>query len=245
MDDDINIKKENPGCANSTGRRPDSQPDHNIENNTPSGGVFQAETGENKTVFNRPGVSDKTLIEVKVRRVTAEEAQGLCGFAAAGIWIPYFDTAGNHIISSNRPYGRLRLDEPRGDLKYYQEKDSGCHAYIPYPFVGRYKPGEPLYLTEGEFKSLALIEDDYQSAALPGFYGYAHGELLPELKSLLDKIKPSKIYFIGDSDTCLNYRFSVAAYKLATLVAPIPVLLPRLPLNGPKGIDDLKEACHE
>ena len=150
------------------------------------------------------------------------------------------------IIINGREYGRLRLDEPRGDMKYYQAPDSGSHVYIPYPFASSYKPNEPLYLTEGEFKSLALVEENYQSASLPGFYGYAHGELLPDLEALLDKAQPSKIYFIGDSDTCLNYRFSVAACKLAALVAPIPVLLPRLPINGQKGIDDLKcEVKHE
>ena len=66
------------------------------------------------------------------------------------------------------------------------------------------------------------------------------------MKDAITHLQPEKIVFVGDSDTSLNYRFSIAAVNLAKLVAPIPVLLPRLPLNGPKGIDDVREAVsHE
>jgi hypothetical protein len=133
-------------------------------------------------------------------------------------------------------------------MKYYQAPDSGSHVYIPYPFASSYKPNEPLYLTEGEFKSLALVEENYQSASLPGFYGYSSDRttktkaLLPDFKELLGIYKPKKVFFIGDADTSLNIGFSIATLNLAKLIAPIPLFLPRLSISGRKGIDDLKES---
>jgi hypothetical protein len=174
--------------------------------------------------------------------VTADEAFELCGLHKSGIWIPYSDINGKPVMVNGKPYGRLRLDEPTDNCKYSQATNSGSHAYLPFPFIQEFKQGIDLFLTEGEFKNLSLVESSYQAVGLPGLYGYAHGELLPELKAALDFLKPSRVLFIGDSDTCLNYRFSIAAVKLAELIKPIPLLLPRLPLNGTKGIDDLKEA---
>ncbi len=199
----------------------------------------------NECQFNRPGVSDETLRKAGIHRVTADEAFELCGLHKSGIWIPYSDINGKPVMVNGKPYGRLRLDEPTDNCKYSQATNSGSHAYLPFPFTKEFKQGIDLFITEGCFKCLSLVETtEYKAVALPGLYGYAHGELLPELKAALDFLKPSRVLFIGDSDTCLNYRFSIAAVKLAELIKPIPLLLPRLPLNGPKGIDDLKESIN-
>jgi len=203
-----------------------------------------SEAIENKSpALQRPGISPATLVLAGIRRVSSGEAFELCGLPASGIWIPYFDAQGRTITINGREYGRLRLDEPRGDMKYYQPPDSGSHVHIPYPFAGSYKPDEPLYLTEGEFKSLALAEDGYNSAALPGFYGYQDGEIIPELKELMDAITPSRIYIVGDNDTSMNHLFSVAVMRFAMMVHPIGVFLPRIPLDMSKGIDDVKAAA--
>ncbi len=197
----------------------------------------------NACQFQRPGVSDEFLIKAGIRRVTSDEAFELCGLHKSGIWIQYYDIDGMPVIVNGKPYGRLRLDEPTDNCKYLQAPNSGCHAYLPFPFIQEFKQGIDLFITEGCFKCLSLAETTkYQAVALPGLYGYAHGELLPELKAALDFLKPSRLLFIGDSDTCLNYRFSIAAVKLAGMIKPIPLFLPRLPLNGPKGLDDLKES---
>lgn len=235
--DDIALQNESPEMVEQPGPKSDIQPDRNGSMDISSTTAFQVES----PTLSRPGISRETLLLVGIKWVSAEEAFKLCGIYESGIWIPYLDIHGNPIIIKGKAYGRLRLDKPIGDMKYYQAPDTGSRVYMPWTFLDRYKPHEFLYLAEGEFKCLSIAEEGYQSAALPGFYGYAHGELLPELKALLDKLRPSKIYFIGDNDTCLNFRFSIAAVKLAELVSPIPIYLPRLPLNGPKGIDDLKE----
>src|SRR5206468_2834896 len=80
------------------------------------------------------------------------------------------------------------------------------------------------------------------------FFGFAPKggeELVPELAEALERLKPVRILFCGDSDTALNYQFSDASVRFAQLVQPIPLLLPRIPLNGPgKGADDCRQALN-
>ena len=56
------------------------------------------------------------------------------------------------------------------------------------------------------------------------------------------KTGAKEILFVGDSDTATNLDFSRSAHFLAATLMPIPVRLPRLAVNGPKGIDDFKES---
>jgi hypothetical protein len=50
---------------------------------------------------------------------------------------------------------------------------------------------------------------------------------------------------LGDSDTATNFAFARNALFLANAIKPLPVLLPRLPVNGPgKGIDDCRAALN-
>jgi hypothetical protein len=94
-----------------------------------------------------------------------------------------------------------------------------------------------------------LREAGFVAVGLSGFFGFAlkgGKELAPGLAEVLAAVQPERIYFIGDTDTALNYQFAVAATRLAQKVAPVPVLLPRLPLDGPgKGVDDCREALGE
>jgi hypothetical protein len=105
-----------------------------------------------------------------------------------------------------------------------------------------------LILTEGEFKCLSLFESGYTAIGLTGLYTYTNqngvAKLLPEIPTAFDLATPEEIYFIGDSDTSTNLDFSRSAHFLAGSLAPIPVRLPRLALNGPKGVDDLKESTN-
>ena len=71
--------------------------------------------------------------------------------------------------------------------------------------------------------------------------------LYPELINALRTVQPNRILFFGDSDTCHNFHFVFSAYFLAhemqlVLGCEVPVVLPRLPVGGPKGIDDFKAA---
>lgn len=241
--------EKDPCCANSTGPKSNNQPDQNTEHNTSANTDFQANQDDNKSIFKRPGVLDKTLLRAGVRRVTAEEAMHLCKCNDSGTWIPYFTLRGQPVLDGGEPYGRLRKDTD-GTHKYHQEGKTSSYIYISPGFALRFNNGrlEFLIVVEGEFKALSLFEDGYSAIAFPGFYGYSSDRatnmkaLLPDLKELLDIYMPKKVFFLGDADTSVNIDFSIAALNLARLIAPIPLYLPRLPISGEKGIDDVKEA---
>ena len=200
----------------------------------PSAKQIQEETAPQdakEQARTRPGLWDWELEQAGVRHVEAGEAEKLCGLQAAGLWIPYPDANG---------YGRLRLDEPIGNRKYHQRSGSSVHAYLS-PGAQRPAPGDDIVLVEGEFKSLSLTNAGIPTIGQSGFYGYGRdGRLVPELRAYIDHVRPKRILFAGDSDTALNGQFSHAAVKLADLV-DVPVLLPRLPVDGCKAWDDLRE----
>jgi hypothetical protein len=90
-----------------------------------------------------------------------------------------------------------------------------------------------------------LMEAGFAAVGMSGFFGAMQkgGEaLVSELGDVIAKLRPTRILFCGDADTALNYQFAVAVVRFAKLVAPIPVALPRIALNGPgNGADDCKE----
>jgi hypothetical protein len=196
----------------------------------------------------RPGISNETLTLAGVRAVSPAEAQSLCGLAESGLWLPYRNLDGSAIRDGANDYGRLRLDQPRGDMKYYQAGGTIVHAYLPPMVTGTTNEGGDLFIIEGEFKSLSLTEAGFPAVGISGFYGFGlkGGEaLVPELAAVITQRKPTRILFCGDSDTALNYAFSHAVVRLAKLVDPLPVWLPRIPLNGPgKGADDCRAALN-
>ena len=200
-------------------------------------------TRDMEMAVTRPGISPETLARAGVRRLAAVEAKAVCGLAEAGLIIPYFDLDGSPIVDGGRAYGRLRLASPAGGKKYHQAFGTGVHAYLP-PGLAANGPGGDLVLIEGEFKALALAEEDIAAVGLSGFFGFAikGGEMVvPELADVLSRLRPDRILFCGDSDTALNFQFSVAALRLAALLAPLPVALPRISLVAPgKGVDDCR-----
>jgi hypothetical protein len=192
----------------------------------------------------RPGISNEMLERADVRHVSAEEAKDLCGLDSSGLWLPYRNLDGSAICDGGKDYGRLRLDKPRGDMKYYQAGGTNVHAYLPPTLADATDVGGDLFIIEGEFKSLSQTEAGFPAVGISGFYGFAKKDnagLVPELAAVIERRKPARILFCGDSDTALNYFFPIAAVRLANQVQPVPVLLPRIPLNGPgKGADDCR-----
>lgn len=196
----------------------------------------------------RPGISQQFLGLVGICEVTGAEAEPLVGKPFAGIYIPYpgvMDTGPEGPDGPLQPYGRLRLNRPIGDMKYYQRKGTGPHVYIT-PLARRLYRGDTLVMVEGEFKSLALCEDDIPAVGVSGFYSWRTGEgddaaLTDEFRTFLEQVNPQRIAFIGDADTALNWQFSDAAVSLRRLTN-IEVILPRIQYQSPqgKGVDDIK-----
>lgn len=189
---------------------------------------------QDATTPMRPGISRATLQRLGIRPVSPEEAKTLIGQSYAGLFIPY----GIHV--HGRPFGRLRLNQPLTDRKYTQAAGSGVHPYIP-DFPELFGQVD-LVIVEGEFKAMSLCEAGFRAVGISGFYGFMHeGSLCPRLVTHLKDHPCRRILFLGDTDTALNFQFADAAIKMAKLIAPLPLLLPRIPWSMPKGVDDCRE----
>jgi hypothetical protein len=181
----------------------------------------------------RAGVSTETL-----------RAAGICFSDTpepGSIVIPYHDLHG-------KPTGFCRWRLPReraSGQKYHQEEKTGTRAYVP-PQFHSLRQGGNLVIVEGEFKALALIDTGIKAIGLPSFNTYVRNEngdclLLAGIAEAISHTKPERILFLGDSDTATNLAFARNAMFLAKQLKPLPVLLPRIPMDGPgKGIDNCR-----
>jgi hypothetical protein len=196
------------------------------------------------TKVTRPGISTATLEANEVRFVETPSELMEYGFRDAGMVIPYRQfPSGEAIIDNGQPYARLRLAVPQGKKKYHQNFGTTIHAFIP---AGLPKSKvEQLVIVEGEFKAMSLVEAGIPAVGMSGFYGFrfskVDNQLVSELAAVLAVLKPQTILFLGDNDTALNFQFADAAIAFARLVPACTVRLPRIPLNLPKGIDDVRE----
>ncbi|MFZ4776953.1 MAG: toprim domain-containing protein [Terrimicrobiaceae bacterium] len=196
----------------------------------------------------RDGVQTETLIENGIHRPTTAEINDFFDSKwPDGFIIPYHDALGGDIIDNDRPYARIRISAPGDGPKYLQSKGSKPHIYIPRGLSGLNT--DELVVVEGEIKALSLVEEGIAAVGIGGFYGLASNNILiPEIIDALINRSIKKVYFLGDNDTSVNPQFSDAAIKYSHLLnlinpaSPISLYLPRIPLDKPKGIDDVKGA---
>jgi hypothetical protein len=193
------------------------------------------------TVPKRPGISETTLRSAEIRYSDYPEP--------GSIEIPYWTAQGDL-----RKFKRWRLPHVRvNGQKYHQEPGSGVYAYFPPGFFPHHHdckfnlPLNSVFLPEGEFKALSLLEFGIYAIGLPSFVVYLrdqneHRRLLRDLQVTFSREKIQAIYFLGDADTATNFEFSRQATFLAGAAFPAKVFLPRIPLSSPKGIDDCREA---
>lgn len=168
----------------------------------------------------RPGISDAMLQRAGICHIDAQTAFKRTREPFSGLWIPYRNLDGTDMMHAGKPFGRIRMDVPRGKQKYHQEEDSTYRAYLT-PGLMDFPKGTPLYLIEGEFKALALVESGFCAVGLGGIYGFCRNQgavLNEDVKTALDHIQPETVYFVGDSDMCTNYQYSDAAIKLHKLI---------------------------
>jgi hypothetical protein len=193
---------------------------------------FDCSSGEAVSKIVRPGICSDTLALAGVRFSDFPEP--------GSIEIPYFDVNGKAIGFSR---WRLPTIRPNGQ-KYHQKPKSGFHVYFPPCGINE---SPQLVIVEGEFKALSVYELGMPVIGLCGLYTYKSDEkgektLLAEIDQATTRSSAEKVYFIGDADTATNLHFARSAQFLADKLSPIPVLLPRLPLDGPKGFDDWKDS---
>jgi hypothetical protein len=195
----------------------------------------------------RPGISHASLLEAQIRFVNEGASESLIGYRVRGLAIPYLSADGSPKIGRDgRPFYRIRVAEPRG-AKYLSPKDSGCQLYIPPGLWAILQPEAALSIVEGEFKAISLVEAGFPAVGIGGISSatprnqHDEPELIPDLAALIHEVHPTRIAFVGDSDTALIPAFAKEAVKLASLVGA-PLVLPRIPINAPaKGPDDLRE----
>jgi hypothetical protein len=204
--------------------------------------------------IERPGISAEYLLASGIRRVAAQEADALVGCRHAGLVLPYSvpNSGGRSPVfdPDGKPYCRLRKDGIMTGCKYHQPANTRVHGYVPLDWATG-DCGDAFIVVEGEFKSLALT-DRRQGFAVPalglsGFYGFhlaqeegADLQLTPELKLALEGLKPKRIAFLGDADTSFNWQFANAAVRFKSLLPDAEIILPRIPIDQPKGVDDCR-----
>jgi DNA polymerase I-like protein with 3'-5' exonuclease and polymerase domains len=183
--------------------------------------------------LQRPGISQQFLVAAGVEYLETPEPQ---------LRIPYHDVRG--VLTG---HWRSRLKQVRlTGQKYDQPAGSKSEVYCTHcPLVS----GPYFHLTEGEFKCMALVEGGFQTIGLPGLHCYTRDtndqpQLLPAIREAVQIVTPQELYFVGDSDTYSNLEYYRSAHMLATCFPSQRVKLLQLPLDGPKGVDDLKESLN-
>jgi hypothetical protein len=184
--------------------------------------------------MSRPGISQEFLQAAGVHLLQEPEAQ---------LRIPYHDFKG---VRTGHWRSRLLNVRATGQ-KYDQPPGSGLQVYFCHlPLT----PGPKFFVTEGEFKALALCEAGYMACGLGGLHCYTRDindnpQILPALWDAVRFVAPAQLYFVGDSDTWLNLEYYRSAQFLAVTFPSVTVHLLRLAPGGPKGIDDLRAALGE
>jgi Domain of unknown function (DUF3854) len=122
---------------------------------------------------HRPGITDDFLAKAGVTVLLNPER----------LHIPYHSIDG---APTGHYRDRFKIAVTGADGKPQRNSqpfESGMAAYIP-PF--HLVKGEDLFVTEGEFKALALTEAGFNAVALPGLYCYAEQEILPGLRDAIE-----------------------------------------------------------
>lgn len=160
---------------------------------------------------------------------------------------PFYTATGERIAA----YLRLKPDNPLADRKYESPKGQPNRAYFP-PLPALHAaladPLAPLFVTEGEKKSLAATQYGFPCIGLVGVDGWnakrernadgkARGKkkLLPDLAAL--KWDGRLVYIVYDSDAATKPDVLRAEYELASALrdAGAVVKIVRLP-NEPDGV---------
>lgn len=146
-----------------------------------------------------------------------------------GLVIPYYDMDGQlttferggemlpfcrvRYLASKQTYGMVQHKAQR----YSQPGASGTRAY--FPKLMDWRPirddaGEPVIITEGEKKAVAMCAAGFPTIALGGVFNFTNGgeELMPELDAI--KWRGKQFYVAFDSDAALNPNILAAEARL-------------------------------
>jgi hypothetical protein len=157
----------------------------------------------------KSGLSNKTILEADIKSVSPRDITKKLGFDIPGLSsmyeIPYpcdeeYSRFKAFYADSERYY-KDGSEKP----KYLARKDSGNHLYIPHKVTPILKDVSiPLYITEGEKKTLKAAQEGINCIGLSGLWNWGKKlndgayELLPDFDQIA--IEGRTVYLVPDSD---------------------------------------------
>lgn len=143
------------------------------------------------------GLDIETIKDAELFSATSQTLNHMLGrndVVCDGIVIPY-----------NDGFSRVRLDKPlilrnNKEAKYLSPTNSENRLYIPNSVRPILKdPFTTLFITEGELKTLKLIQEGFPCIGIPGVWGFSREKkLLPDFNEI--NLKGRKLIVILDSD---------------------------------------------
>jgi putative DNA primase/helicase len=135
-----------------------------------------------------------------------------------------------------REFSRIKLFPALGKMKYAQPPKTGARLYLPFPIADG-----PLYLCEGEKKTLAAHQSGMNAAGIGGLWNWlTHGEPIDDLK--LIEWAGRDVLVIPDSDVFQRQDLLRAVYALGRELRErgASVSVAEMPQPGQKkvGLDD-------
>ena len=154
--------------------------------------------------LHKSGLSNETILEAGIKSVCPRDIDKIFGyptFAKSAYEIPY----GNGYSRFKMFYDEADKINPKtgGERpKYLAKKDSGNHLYIP----AKVKPllkdlSIPLYITEGEKKSLKACQEGLYCIAIAGLWNWKskdRDELIPDFDMI--NFKGRTVCLVPDND---------------------------------------------
>jgi hypothetical protein len=199
---------------------------------------------EHRADLRKSGLTDETIRRQKIRTVPPDMIDPLLGFPAPKIQhayvIPFPDPRGgwfDHVRLKVFP----SITTESGTIKYLQPKHSGVRIFFPRATLDNVlRSADPLYVVEGEKKSLAVAQLGRPTIGICGVEGW-HVAGARELHPDLDDVGLSGrvVNVIPDADVRTNPDVHRAVRRLgdALVARGATAQLVRVPA-GFKGIDD-------
>jgi AAA domain/Domain of unknown function (DUF3854) len=199
--------------------------------------------------LHKSGLSDDTIALAGIFSAPPRQVADLLGYGTGspGLVFPYTPLNG-----SGGAYARVKLDTAGADGKCYRSPSKQPNrVYVPRLVDPKTlaDPGTPLWITEGEKKSLKAAQEGLACIALPGVWSWRTRAGRPDGKSVpiadLDGIAWQRrtVYVVFDSDLATNPSVREAEHALAQELRrrgarPMAIRLPGGPAGEKVGLDD-------
>lgn len=186
------------------------------------------------------GLTPETWMRAGLHSGSEAEVREILGYGGAGTAL---------VIPYDEHYARVRIDHPGPDGKRYRSPKGSSNAlYIPatLPSAVLTDSTALLYLTEGEFKALALVQHGFPAVGLAGVWSWksrVHGKSLPIADLERVAWTRRRVVVVFDSDLGVKPPVAWAEHQLLQELRsrgaePFVLRLPDGPGGQKLGVDD-------